>query len=253
MTGTTAGSVRAWPMGTGGCGCGHAVGTAHIPVPGWRRAPSFGGMTPAAAPMIRPFAPADIDACLVLLREAFWNLYRPGATEQVIWHRLVSGHPDLLEPLALVATFDERVVGCIASTRARIVGQDGAETPVAVLGPIAVDPELQRRGIGAALLRASIDAARAAGERGIFLYGSPDYYPRFGFEDARRWGVTTADGGSFDAFMGLELTSGALADAAGRLRESGVYEVSDEEVDAFEATRPGLFPVRERLVLPGQL
>lgn len=210
-------------------------------------------MTPAAAPMIRPFAPADIDACLVLLREAFWNLYRPGATEHVIWHRLVSGHPDLLEPLALVATFDERVVGCIASTRARIVGQDGAETPVAVLGPIAVDPELQRRGIGAALLGASIDAARAAGERGIFLYGSPDYYPRFGFEDARRWGVTTADGGSFAAFMGLELTAGALADAAGRLRESGVYEVSDEEVDAFEGSRPGLFPVRERLVLPGQL
>ena len=53
--------------------------------------------------------------------------------------------------------------------------------------------------------------------------------------------------------MGLELTSRALADAAGRLRESGVYEVSDDEVDAFEATRPGLFPVRERLVLPGQL
>ncbi|MDR9778396.1 hypothetical protein RJJ65_38300, partial [Rhizobium hidalgonense] len=88
---------------------------------------------------------------------------------------------------------------------------------------------------------------------GIFLYGSPDYYPRFGFEDARRWGVTTADGSNLDAFMGLELTSGALADAAGRLRESGVYEVSDDEVDAFEATRPGLFPVRERLVLPGQL
>lgn len=219
-------------------------------------------MTPAAAPMIRPFAPADTDACLVLLREAFWNLYRPGATEHVIWHRLVSGHPDLLAALARVATIGGRVVGCVASTRARIVGDsaaadsaaaDNTGTPVAVLGPIAVDPELQRRGIGAALLRASIDAARAAGERGIFLYGSPDYYPRFGFEDARRWGVTTADGSNLDAFMGLELTSGALADAAGRLRESGVYEVSDDEVDAFEATRPGLFPVRERLVLPGQL
>lgn len=211
---------------------------------------------------VRPVAPADTDACLVLLREAFWNVYHPGATEHVIWHRLVSGHPDLLAALARVATIGDRVVGCVASTRARIVGDsaaadsaaaDSTGMPVAVLGPIAVDPELQRRGIGAALLRASIDAARAAGERGIFLYGSPDYYPRFGFEDARRWGVTTADGSNLDAFMGLELTSGALADAAGRLRESGVYEVSDDEVGAFEATRPGLFPVRERLVLPGQL
>ncbi len=206
---------------------------------------------------VRPVTPADTDACLVLLREAFWNVYRPGATEHVIWHRLVSGHPDLLAALALVATIGDRVVGCVASTRARIVGDSAAAdrtgTPVAVLGPIAVDPELQRRGIGAALLRASIDAARAGGERGIFLYGSPDYYPRFGFEGARRWGVTTADGSNLDAFMGLELTSGALADAAGRLRESGVYEVSDDEVDAFEVTRPGLFPVRERLVLPGQL
>ncbi|MDR9778501.1 GNAT family N-acetyltransferase, partial [Rhizobium hidalgonense] len=61
--------------------------------------------------MIRPAAPADTDACFVLLREAFWNLYRPGATEHVIWHRLVSGHPDLLAALARVATIGGRVVG----------------------------------------------------------------------------------------------------------------------------------------------
>lgn len=210
-----------------------------------------------AAPIVRPSRPADSDACLALLREAFWNLYRPGANEHVIWHRLLAGHPDLLVPLALVATIDDRVVGCVASTRARIVGDtgmdDGHGTPAVVLGPIAVDPDRQRRGIGGALMRASIDAARATGERGIFLYGSPDYYPRFGFEDARRWGVTTPDGSNLDAFMGLEVAEGALADAAGRLLESPVYEVSDEEVDAFEATRPSLFPPRGRLVLPGQL
>lgn len=198
---------------------------------------------------IRDFAPDDAHACQMLLRDAFWNVYHPGATEHLIWHRLAAGHPDAMPDQMLVAERAGRIIGCTASTRARIVRESGEDLPVVVLGPIAVASEERGRGTGLALLRGGIDAARQAGERAIFLFGDPGFYARAGFVEARELGVTTADGQSFDAFQGLALTDHAEGELAGHLHESSVYAVESAEIDAFDAP----FPPREKLVLPGQL
>ena len=78
------------------------------------------------------------------------------------------------------------------------------------LAPVAVAPEAQGRGIGAALCRAGIEAVRALGVEAVVVLGHPDYYPRFGFsaEAARR--LASPYAGS-PAFMALELAPGALA------------------------------------------
>jgi predicted N-acetyltransferase YhbS len=60
---------------------------------------------------------------------------------------------------------------------------------VLTLGPCAVLPAYQRQGAGSAAIRAGLDAARRLGENLILVLGHPDYYPRFGFASASRWGV----------------------------------------------------------------
>ena len=94
-----------------------------------------------------------------------------------------------------------------------------------------------------------VERARELGFGAAFHYGSPEYYPRFGFREAGHWGVTTADGLNFDAFMGTEIFPGALADLPGRLQESAVFDVDPADLAAFEQR----FPPREEHVTATQL
>jgi putative acetyltransferase len=134
-----------------------------------------------------------------------------------------SGEADLIESLrtspawipglSLVAVEAEDVVGHVLLTRARIAGSIDALG----LAPVAVEPPRQRRGIGDALVRAGLEAARARGERAVVVIGHPSYYPRFGFRPAVPRGLTSvfASGEHADAFMVLELQPGALDGVSG--------------------------------------
>ncbi len=110
--------------------------------------------------------------------------------------------------LSLVAERAGIVVGHVITTRGSI-----AESPSLGLGPIGIDPTLQRSGIGSALMRASIGAADALGEQVILLLGSTDWYPRFGFVPAHTIGVISPDAVWGDHFQALPLScwDGTLA------------------------------------------
>ena len=99
-----------------------------------------------------------------------------------------------------------------------------ADTDVVVHPPTA--PE-QCRGIGSRLMEATMDRARRDGERAAFLFGAPAFYGRFGFQEASRWGVTTAEGDNFPAFMAAELVPHGLRGVNGRLIESPLLEVDE--------------------------
>jgi putative acetyltransferase len=94
---------------------------------------------------------------------------------------------DLVAPLCLVVEQDRRVVGHVAMSRTLLDGQHSA---LVALGPLGVLPELQGRGIGSALVHATLAAADALGHRGVVLLGHPTYYPRFGFGPAVDHGIT---------------------------------------------------------------
>lgn len=163
---------------------------------------------------------------------------RPGCHEHFLWHQALHGHPDGIDELALVASIEDEPVGCIMSTRARIVQHSGGTVEVLALGPVGIDPAHQRRGIGSRLIQETLARACTAGYRGAFLYGDPTYDPRFGFRDAAQWGITTAEGHSFPAFMAIELRDDGLTCASGRLIESPLFEVDDAQVDEFDAHFP---------------
>ncbi|MPY96445.1 MAG: GNAT family N-acetyltransferase [Actinophytocola sp.] len=94
-----------------------------------------------------------------------------------------------LPPLSLVALGGEgEVIGHVVCTRACL---DGA--PVLGLGPLSVQPDQQRRGVGLALVHTVLGAADALAEPLVALLGSPDYYRRYGFRASGEYGITPPD------------------------------------------------------------
>lgn len=81
----------------------------------------------------------------------------------------------------------------------------------AALGPVAVRPDAQHRGIGDTLCRSGIEAVRALGAEAVIVLCHPLYYPRFGFSRAAAANVVSPYASHGEAFMALELVAGALA------------------------------------------
>jgi putative acetyltransferase len=105
----------------------------------------------------------------------------------------------VIDGLTFVAELDGEVVGHVVCSRARL-----GEGPSVGLGPIAVHPDHQRQGIGAALVMAVVASAERMGEPAVVLLGDPDYYGFFGFVPASRHGII-APGPWADAFQVLTL------------------------------------------------
>lgn len=105
-----------------------------------------------------------------------------------------------LPGLSIVAELGGEIVGHVISTRGFV-----GDLPFLGLGPISVEPHLQRRGIGSALLRETARRAAAAGEAGIALLGSTAYYPRFGYVSGTTVGVQPPDPAWGEHFQVLPL------------------------------------------------
>ena len=118
---------------------------------------------------------------------------------------------------SLVATMGHSIVGHALLTDVTLHGP-GLAPRGAGLAPLAVRPLLQRRGIGAQLMRAAIGAAKDAGYGFMVLLGDPAYYRRFGFRAAATLGLTCEFDAPAEAFMALELAPGAFAGASGIVR-----------------------------------
>jgi putative acetyltransferase len=114
-----------------------------------------------------------------------------------------------------VALLYEEIVGNIVFTPIRVDDDEGG---VMGLAPMAVRPQVQRRGIGSALVRAGLERCRSAGAVAVVVLGHPEYYPRFGFVPAARFGLRCEYEVPEEAFMALELQPGALAGLRGTVR-----------------------------------
>ncbi|WP_417494929.1 GNAT family N-acetyltransferase, partial [Maricaulis sp.] len=120
-----------------------------------------------------------------LLRSAFPE---PGEARLVV--ALRAADADTLE---LVAELDGRIAGVAMFSPAMAKLADGREVPGLGLGPVAVLPDYQNRGIGAALIEAGLDYVRTLGPSYCIVLGDPDYYSRFGFEPAPALDLHWAD------------------------------------------------------------
>lgn len=120
--------------------------------------------------------------------------------------------------LSLVAEVDGTIVGHILFTRCWIEDGSGNSVESLALAPMAVLPELQRKGIGDRLVRSGLERARNLGSRSVIVLGHAHYYPRFGFTQADAWNIRAPLDVPADHYMAIELVPGALATVSGIVR-----------------------------------
>lgn len=125
--------------------------------------------------LIRPEAPADVAAITDLVRRAFDGHPHSDGSEPGIVQGLRTDHA---LTVALVAEVGDRVCGYVAASPVRIAG---GPSQWHGLGPVAVEPAMQGRGLGSALVRAALTQLRSDGAAGCVVLGEPRYYGRFGF------------------------------------------------------------------------
>jgi len=118
--------------------------------------------------------------------------------------------------VSLVAEVDNQIVGHILFSPVTVQGAD--DLKAVGLGPMAVLPELQRRGTGSLLVKQGLEDCRRAGVQAVVVLGHPEYYPRFGFRRASSWGLRFEFDAPDEAFMALELTPNVLSGNAGVIR-----------------------------------
>ena len=116
--------------------------------------------------------------------------------------------------LSLVALLADEVVGHILFTPVKIQSADSSFEALG-LGPMAVLPHYQRKGIGSRLVQAGLEECRRAGHEIVVVLGYPEYYPRFGFLSANRFGIRYEEEVPEEAFMLVDLRKGALAGRSG--------------------------------------
>ena len=135
---------------------------------------------------------------------------------------LVDALRDQARPnISLVAEEAGAVVGHIMFSP--VVLPEHAELAMMGLAPMAVSPEHQRQGIGSALVRAGLEECRGLGCGAVVVLGHPEYYPRFGFTPAVRFGVGCEYEVPDEVFMLVELRRGYLGKACGKVRYHAAF------------------------------
>ena len=186
-----------------------------------------------------------------LVREAFWNVYRPGCSEHYVIH-VLRDDPAFVKELDFVMEQDGRLIGQNMFMKTVIQADDGRVVPVLTMGPIGILPELKRQGYGKALLDYSLEKATELGFGAVLFEGNIDFYGKSGFDYADRFGIRYHDlpeDADASFFLCKELVPGYLDGVTGVYQTPQGYYVDDADVDAFDKA----FPQKEKLKLPGQI
>ena len=186
-----------------------------------------------------------------LVREAFWNVYRPGCSEHYVIH-VLRDDPAFVKELDFVMEQDGRLIGQNMFMKTVIQADDGRVIPVLTMGPIGILPELKRQGYGKALLDYSLEKATELGFGAVLFEGNIDFYGKSGFDYADRFGIRYHDlpeDADASFFLCKELVPGYLDGVTGVYQTPQGYYVDDADADAFDKA----FPPKEKLKLPGQI
>ena len=186
-----------------------------------------------------------------LIRESFWNVYRPGCSEHYVIH-VLRDDPAFVKELDFVMEKDGALIGQNMFMKTVIEADDGRDIDVLTMGPICIAPELKRRGYGKILLDYSLEKAAELGFGAVLFEGNIDFYGKSGFGYARRFGIRYHDlpeGADDSFFLCRELIPGYLDDVTGVYQTPAGYYVDDAEVEEFDKS----FPPKKKLKLPGQI
>ena len=186
-----------------------------------------------------------------LVREAFWNIYRPGCLEHYVLNQLRSD-PAFIPELDFVMEKDGHLIGQNMFMHAAIHADDGRKIPIMTMGPICITPGLKRNGYGKALLDYSLEQAAALGCGAVCFEGNLDFYGKSGFTFASSFGIRyhgLPEGADASFFLCKELIPGYLSGITGEYTPPRGYFVNETEAEIFDQT----FPHKENEKLPGQI
>lgn len=189
-----------------------------------------------------------------LVRESFWNVYRPGCYEHFVLHRLRTD-PAFVQELDLVMELDGHLIGQNMFMNAVIRSDAGDQIPIMTMGPICIAPEFQRKGFGKLLLDRSLADAALLGCGAVCFEGNILFYGQSGFSCASNFGIRyhgLPEGEDASFFLCKELQSGYLDGITGEYAPPEGYFAAERDPEAFERF-DAQFPPKEKLKLPGQL
>lgn len=128
-----------------------------------------------------------------LIRESFWNVYRPGCLEHYVMHCL-RNDKDFIADLNFVMTVTEdgkeRLIGQAMCMKAQLTLDSGGVLPIMTLGPIGIHPDYKRQGYGKALLDFTLEKAAAMGFGAVCFEGNIDFYGKSGFTFASAYNIS---------------------------------------------------------------
>ena len=186
-----------------------------------------------------------------LVREAFWNVYRPGCLEHYVLNQLRNDEAFVPE-LNFVMEKDGRLIGQNMFMRAVIKADDGSDLPIMTMGPICIANEFKRQGYGKILLDYSLEKAAELGCGALCFEGNINFYGKSGFTYASEFGIRyhgLPEGADASFFLCKELKNGYLDGISGEYTPPKGYFVDEAQAEEFDKQ----FPPKEKLKLPTQL
>ena len=186
-----------------------------------------------------------------LIRESFWNVYKPGCSEHYVIH-ILRNDPAFVKELDFVMEIDGKLIGQNMFMRTIIEADDGRSIPVLTMGPICITPQLKRKGFGKILLDYSLEKATELDYGAVLFEGNIDFYGKSGFDYARNFGIRYHDlpeDADDSFFLCKELIPGYLEGITGVYQTPQGYYVDDSDVETFDKD----FPPKKKEKLPGQI
>lgn len=165
--------------------------------------------------IIRKEIDKDFNDIYNLVKNAFENCDHSDGNEHNLVEKLRKSE-NYIPKLSLVAVESDKIVGYIMLTKLYIKDNNNIYESLA-LAPLAVSPEYQNKGIGSNLVREALKLSKKLEYKNIFVLGSENYYPRFGFKEAINFGIKAPFEVLSKNFMAIELIENSLKDISGEL------------------------------------
>ena len=188
-----------------------------------------------------------------LVRESFWNVYRPGCSEHYAIH-ILRNDPNFVKELDFVMELKEngKLIGQNIFMKTIIKSDNGKDIPVLTMGPICIAPDFKRKGYGKILLDYSLEKAADLDFGAVLFEGNIDFYGKSGFDYSSKFGIRYHDlpeDADSSFFLCKELIPGYLNEITGIYYTPKGYYVDEAKVEEFDKK----FPHKIKLKLPGQI
>lgn len=186
-----------------------------------------------------------------LVRESFFNVYRPGCVEHFLLHKLRNDN-NFIKDLSYILEIDDKIVGQVAFIKNNIKLKNNNDLSILTLGPICILPTYQKQGYGKLLLDFALNKVKEKNYGAVFLEGNINFYKKSGFTFASNYHIkyhTLSDNDDSSFFLCKELKKDYLKNINGEYFVPEIYFVKEKDVEEFDK----LFKYKEKKILPHQI